>query len=694
MAKKRKEATLKDAGPDKNFELCKKIRERFAKGKEAVRHNFETALDDLKFQNGENQWDSQIEADREKDGRPCLKINRQETFVRRIIGDYSQARPGTKIRPAGNSATPQLAEIREGLIRDIKSVSFNDIASDNAVEQMVRGGFGWKRVITKYASDDTFEQIIGIESIRNQFSVIFDPASIKWDKTDAEWCCAYNDISKDVYKTKYKKEEPVNFDPADGVYSGWYTTDIVRIAEYFEKEYETKTIYLMPDGDIVEKLPEKEEFEFKYPLEEFPSADYAKVKKRKVRSYKIYRYVLNGYEILEEKELWPSQYWPFIPYVGPEIIIEGQGHTQSLIRNSKDAQRALNYTRSTEIEYLASVPKSPFIMTPEMIKGHESQWQDAHRRIYPYLLANPDPALGNILPQKNFPPAMSTAITQSSLQSVEEIKATIGMFDASLGARSNETSGIAIQKRQYEGSIGTYIFIRNAIRAELLTDMVILDLMPHVYDTEREINLRGLDNSIRKETINKSARGIDLEDYIENDMSIGTYDVVVTPGTNYATQRMEAADSLLGMIQTAPELSPVVGDLYVKNLDMPGADQVEYRLKAFLALKGLGALLTEQEKANLPPELFQPPPPPPPDPLVLAITEQEQAKTLQQQLKVEQLVLEIEKMKIEIGQTLGTFEMNLIDRIEERITGMLQQTQQPLEQAGMPRGAPGGVQAG
>ena len=43
------------------------------------------------------------------------------------------------------------------------------------------------------------------------------------------------------------------------------------------------------------------------------------------------------------------------------------------------------------------------------------------------------------------------ALIQEMQFSSEDIKATTGIFDASLGNKSNETSGIAIRARQAQG---------------------------------------------------------------------------------------------------------------------------------------------------------------------------------------------------------------------------------------------------
>ena len=63
------------------------------------------------------------------------------------------------------------------------------------------------------------------------------------------------------------------------------------------------------------------------------------------------------------------------------------------------------------------------------------------------------------------------------------------------------------------------------------------------------------------------------------DLSQGKYDVTVDVGASYTTQRQMASESMMELIQYAPQLAPRILDLIAKNLDWPGADDIAARLK-------------------------------------------------------------------------------------------------------------------
>jgi hypothetical protein len=60
--------------------------------------------------------------------------------------------------------------------------------------------------------------------------------------------------------------------------------------------------------------------------------------------------------------------------------------------------------------------------------------------------------------------------------------------------------------------------------------------------------------------------------------SVGTYDVVATTGAGYMTKRQEAMEAMAQILQGNPQLWAVAGDLFVKNMDWPGAQEMAKRL--------------------------------------------------------------------------------------------------------------------
>ena len=163
------------------------------------------------------------------------------------------------------------------------------------------------------------------------------------------------------------------------------------------------------------------------------------------------------------------------------------------------------------------------------------------------------------------------------------MKATTGIFDASLGAQSNETSGRAILARQREGDVATFEYHDNLQRAIRYTGEILVDLIPKIYDTQRQIMIINDDESETKLVVNKEVVDKDTDEtVILNDLSVGSYSVAVTVGPAYTTQRIEAANALTQLVQFMPILAQAAPDEIVKNFDAPNINAIVDRIRKML----------------------------------------------------------------------------------------------------------------
>lgn len=601
-------------------ELISTMRERFKAAADASDNDYSEMIGDLEFlSGGDCQWDPGIKADRDADGRPSLTINKLPVFVDRIIGDQRQNRPSIKVRPVDSRSDPETADVFSGIVRNIEVTSQAEIAYDTAFEGAVSCGFGVFRIVTEYTDDDVFDQDIKIKRILNQFSVTWDPDAKEPDKSDARYCFITGKLSTELFKELYPNASFAEWD-AEHDRGDWQTKDHLRVCEYFVREPVKKTISLVrtADGDTLtmDTAPE----------DQLDPGTFEVLKQRKVDSTKIVWYKCNGNEILEGPIDWPGKYIPIVPVWGKEVSIEGVTTHRGAIRHSRDPQKLYNYYRSTGAETVALAPLAPFLMTPEQVAGYEAQWQVSHKRSFPYLLFNPDEKNPGA-PQRQFPNQLHTGIQNEVLVANQEIHDTTGLQLASLGKESNETSGKAIMARQREGDLGSFAFIDNLSRALTYAGRILVDLIPKIYDTERIVRLLNEDGTDSHVPINQA-----FEDpknpgkVLKHDITAGKYDVSVTTGPTYQSQREEAARSMMDFLQAFPQAAPFISDLIVKNMDWAGSDEIQDRLKKMLPPE-----LREPEEG-------EPEGPPPPDP----------AQQLQQATAVELSRLEIEEKRAKV----------------------------------------------
>lgn len=555
-----------EAIEDSKKDLIQLARQRFQLASEAESEIRLNALDDLKFRSGD-QWPDIIRQARASKNRPCLTINRLPQFIRQITNDQRQNRPAIKVSPVDDKGDVDVAKVFQGLIRHIEYDSNADGAYDTAFEGAVTKGFGFFRVVTEYADPMSFELVAKIKRIRDSFSVYLDPFSQEPDGSDAEWGFIVEDLSREAFERDYPNSQLSNMQDWLSVGNhapGWIMKDSCRVAEYFYKEYEDTELVMLPDGSVEKYSPEIPE---EYIIE-----------KRKTKIPVVKWCKINGIEVLE-KSVWPGLWIPIIPVYGDELYIEGKRILEGVVRHAKDPQRMYNYWKSAATETIALAPKAPFIGVAGQFEGFEKQWKTANTETHAYLEYNPKTIAGQAAPppmrQVYEPPIQ--AITQELLQSSEDIKNTTGIYDASLGNRSNETSGIAIQRRNIQAQTSNFHFIDNLSRSMRHLGRILVDLIPKIYDTPRTVRIIGEDGEQEVIAINQIfEKAGKKKAYYLNE---GKYDVTVSTGPSYASKRQESVDAMLQLTQSYPKVAEVAGDLMVKNMDWPGAQEIAERLK-------------------------------------------------------------------------------------------------------------------
>ncbi len=533
------------------------------------------AREDLEFRAGQ-QWDQKIKSDREAANRPCETFNRIPQFVRQVTNEARQNRPSIQINPVGEGADKDTAEIIQGLTRHIENYSQADIAYDTAFDHAVTIGFGYFSIGTEYEHENSFNQEAVFDRIENPFSVYIDPSARRVDYSDMEFGFRTQEFEPDAFKDKFPDAEAISaseYTSEGDTGRNWYPGGKIRVAEYWWIDSQEKTICQMPDGTVLDEPDVPRDQNNVYIVE---PARFRTSSKRVVN-----RALINGKEVLEEN-IWPGRYIPIVPVLGDEIIVNGERRLVGIVRFAKGAQRQYNYMRSAQIEMIALAPKAPWVGTAGQFEGYEQKWQQVNVINYPYLEYNDVSLAGHSVPPPNRvvsePPiqAMTIAIREAD----NDMKATTGIYDASLGEKGPEQSGKAILARQKQGDTANFGYIDNLSRSIRHAGRILLDLIPKIYDTERIVRIINPDQTHDLVTINAPTLYKNAQKLF--DVTTGRYDVTITVGPTYQSRRQEAAASMLQLVQSFPQVMQVAGDLMIRMMDWPGAQEIADRLKKLL----------------------------------------------------------------------------------------------------------------
>ena len=590
---------------EKDKDLLAAARDRMTLAISAWSETREDEIDDLRFYAGSPdnrwQWPADVLATRGSvqgqsiNARPTLTINKLPQHVRQVTNDQRQNRPSGKVIPADDKGDVEVAEIFDGIVRHIEYISDADVAYDTACENQVAYGEGYIRILTEYTDPTSFDQDIKIGRVRNSFSVYMDPMIQDPCGSDAQWCFITEDIPVDEYERQFPNAQPISSLQDQGVgdqsVSQWVNDKTVRVADYYYIEHTKKTLNLYY-GNVSALSGSPED-------KQMVALGMKPVRSREVDVKQVKYCKINGFEVLERND-WAGSHIPVVRVIGNEFEVDGRLYLSGIVRNAKDAQRMYNYWTSQEAEMLALAPKAPFIGYGGQFEGYENQWKTANTTNWPYLEVNPDVTDGQggtlPLPQRSQPPMAQNGLIQAKMGASDDIKGATGQYDSSLGATSNERSGKAILARERQADTGTYHYVDNLARAVRCVTRQLVDLIPKIYDTERIARIIGEDgtsdmarvNPDQPEPVKKivDERGIVIQKVYN--LGVGKYDVCVTTGPSYMTKRQESLNAMTELLQGNPELWAVAGDLFIKNMDWPGAQEMAKRFAKTIDPKLLG----------------------------------------------------------------------------------------------------------
>jgi len=607
-------------------DILDQSRRRFNANRTADKSERILSYEDTRFAVNDDgcQWNSVVRNKRENAvvPRPCLVMNKIPEKIDQAEGEFRQLRPAIKVVAVDSQADPKIADILSGIIRHIEYNSTARSAYNTSHSSVLYGGRGAWRISIVDSEDDPFEQDVSIDRIPNPLSVTWDQAAKKVDKSDGNHLHVTEDIPIADFKKEYPNASIADW-PDEDSYKGWQSKDTIRVAEYWWKEPGKKEAFRVErNGTQITVWEQKEGDKL---------LDQKMVNHPNVRWCKM-----TANEILEGPfDDWPSKYIPIILEFGKEVNINGKIKTRGMTRFAIDPQKMYNYGATSEAEALQA-GKQPYLMTPKMMGPHQTQWDKIGTENMNYLYFEPDPKIAGMGPRKEQPQQASTATLMLKQGMEHDIMSAMNVYAAQIGDQGKEVSGVAIQARTAQGKTGGFTYTDNFEYAFIYSAKVLIDVIPHIYSSERIMRIRGESGTERVVPINarpdspilqqqqfaeKDVIKTNASEYI-NDITIGKYDVIAKIGPAYATQREEALEMMLKLVELIPGLGTAAPDLIVKLLDAPLSEEFFERVKK---------LVPPAFRTPEPGE--EPEPEQPPDPMVVLKQKELELKGIEEMRK-------------------------------------------------------------
>lgn len=589
--------------PQDTFQQAK---ERYEEATDAMRENHERMKEDLRFSNPAKpeQWNTDTILDRK--GRPTLTLDQTNQFIQQVVNDGRMSPPAINVVPVDSGADVAVANALNGYMRHVEYQSRAQTHYATSLEYSARVGQGWLIVRPVVCDAERNYQEPRIFGVQNPLACRIDPDAEEFDGSDSMFGFYESIYSERKFKKQWPKAAAASFgdDP-----HGWFANSGIRVAEYWSVNVTKRnTLTIQPAGggepySVTEEEYWAEAKKLGYkPLlvgEPFMAVH------REVKHYRM-----NGSEILEESDEWPSQWIGPVPVYGHMMTVEDKRVICGLTRRLMDGQRFHNYQMSSLAESLLEQPKAPITVPARGIAGNlATHWAALNKGNPAYLPYVDIDADGNPIapPQRLAPAQFPVAAAQAAQLGVQEMQAAVGMYKSNLGQQSNAVSGRAKMADKMEGDTATFHYQDNRRRSVEHVGRILVDMTTRLVDTERMLRVLGEDyektsfikvNPEQEVAAKKDARG----KLLSINLGVGKYDVRVKVGPAHTTLREELQDRLTQLAQANPNLAAALAPLMVKLAGLPEADKVAKICLALLP-PPVQAAYNEDDMDEVPPQI-------------------------------------------------------------------------------------------
>jgi hypothetical protein len=561
--------------------------------------------DDLAFSDPSDpdQWDSAIKSQRTNDpggARPCLVFDQTGQYVSNVAGQIERAPPALHALPVGGGADKRAAEQLDGFFRHIEHVSRAKQHYSRALTSAARVGVGYLVVRPTYVDRALNWQEPRISSEPDPMRVVLDPWSQELDGSDAKFGYLLTPFSKREFERMWPKEKPISF--GDVARSDGDDRDSILVAEQWRTETKTRNMIVCGDAEGGEVSVTEDDFWRDHQGGATLRVLFDDTGKPRTYTdrYDCVKWArMSGDAYLEEETEYPASGIGIVPVYGYVAYARGRMTYCGIPRRAMTAQRSYNYHMSEMHAYMGQAPKSPWVVPVRAVLGLKEIWDRASVEARSYLPYHDIDETGQPIAAPQRTP--HTTNLQNHIagadQALRDIQASIGMYQANLGAPSNETSGVAIDARKEQGEASTAHFPANLSASLGQVGKLCMDMIPRLIDKPRQVRILGIDETPGSVTINPQQQGAVVESQGELSINpnVGRYDVRVVVGASYATQRSQAQAAFTEMMRANPALTPALAPLWAQTLDVPHADKLAQVLTAMAPEPVKAVLQPEQQ---------------------------------------------------------------------------------------------------
>jgi Phage P22-like portal protein len=631
----------------KDPKRCSTIRDRVDKWEKYWTINRSLYYEWVDFIMGD-QWREDESKLFERYNKIPLMFNKLGVLMNHLLGDQIQNTPNLQIVP-DEDVPVETAQARAALIRNISLNSDAKTVYQTAYGQSIVGGYGAFILGTRYLHEESMDQEIFIKDVKDPNRCYWDLSAEHVCKVDGMFAGYKTRMSRRKFKDKWGKDIESQIGTSsitEDSTMAFADDDSITLVDDFEREPEKGMIYKLSDNSVVNDKDFKAMQKVKVDGKKMIMRDgmYLTVlQKRESLKYTIKHQQIAGDFVLEET-IFPSKTLLPIIFLDQRSYFTKQGQqiTRSFFKDVKDPQKYLNYL-ATQMAYLTKISRYDQFMGPRKCFASpdiQQIWRDPSivQGALPY-----DETPSGAKPEQIRPPELSSSLINQYDRTLMDIQSGTGVYNTQLGEIGNEVSGRAIDKRNQRGSKNTQI-PRTALDISIATaGEIINEMIPNVYDTERNLILSTPESDEQRVPINKQTDEYGMQ--VQNDMTKGRYKIRLKAGNSYEGQKEEALESLQSVLQAdrSGQVFPLIADLYAENLPLDNNIEIRNRLRTIVPPEIIEAGKTGKPMPQKPKE-------PSPDAMMMQLKQQElqmKAQQAQQEMQMKMQEFEFKKQELQ-----------------------------------------------
>ncbi|SFV31301.1 hypothetical protein SAMN05216456_1297 [Devosia crocina] len=542
------------------------------------------------------QWAEKDAQEVEDRGQKALVYNVISASVDWVLGTEKRTRSDHKVIPRRkNEGKP--AQRKSELMKYLSDVNRTPFHVSRAFADSVKSGIGWV--------EDYFDGDGDDEPLRTRYEnwrrVLWDSASTEMDLSDARYIFRDKWVDLDIAKAIFRKRgQLLEHSAQQALDIGTYGDDGDEVGDYSEMAldqsggrtdrvnhgYHRQRVRLIEGWIRMPVLVKalkggafaREIYDpFSPGHRDSLASGEAELVERITMRMHVAIFTHAGMLWFSESPYRHNQF-PFTPIWGKRRGRDGLPY--GMIRGLKGMQEDIN-KRASKALYILSTNK--IVMDDDAVEDIDELRREASR---------PDAIIvkkkGSQLDLDN-----DRELSQYQLEfmsrSIAMIQQSSGVTDELLGRHTNATSGVAIGRRQDQGSMATMHFFDNLRFASQLRGEKLLSNIEQFVSEEKAFRITNMRGTPQYITVNDGLPA--------NDIQRSKADFVITEADWRASMRQHAMDELMGLVgKLPPAVGMVLLDLVVEQMDIGNREEIVKRIRAVTNQRDPDAEeLTEEE---------------------------------------------------------------------------------------------------